>query len=70
MAKFKIGDELKLNNFYKEEYRKIFGKDPKDKGGIVKEIYEDTKYDTIYFFTELDEHGNKDGIAEQFLELV
>ena len=29
MAKFKIGDELKLNNFYKEEYRRIFGKEPK-----------------------------------------
>lgn len=69
MAKFKIGDVLTTNEYYKTEYRRIFGKEPKEKGGKVLEIYEDTKHDPIYFFTEVDETGNRDGMAEKFLQL-
>ena len=70
MSKFKIGQKLKTNEQYKKEYKQIFCKEPKEKGGIVIDIYEDGKNDPIYYFTKPDIKGNRDGLAERFVELV
>ena len=70
MAKYKLGSNLTTNSTYDEEYQKIFHKQSCKKGGIVLDIYEDGKNEPIYFFTEPDKYGNREGIAENFLKLV
>ena len=70
MPKFNKGQVLTTNKLYKTEYRKIFKKEPKQKGGVVLDIYDDKKHEPIYFFTELDEEGNREGLAEKFVQLA
>lgn len=70
MTKYKLGSKLITNSLYEEEYQKIFNRKPNKKGGTVLDIYEDGKNEPIYFFTQPDKYGNREGIAENFLKLV
>lgn len=70
MAKFKINQTVKTTQTFKNDFKRIFKKQPDIDGGVIIDIYEDGKSQPIYFFTLPDKNGNRKGLAEQFLEAV
>ena len=72
MAKFKVGQKVKLTQEFMDDYKRLFKKtiNKKLQEFNILRIYEDGVHDPIYFATQPDKRGNCKGFAEQFLELV
>lgn len=70
MSKFQIGQVVKTNEHYQTEYKRIFKREPKKKGGVILDIYDDGINSPVYFFTEPDKYGNREGLSENFVELA
>ena len=70
MSKFQIGQVVKTNEHYQTEYKRIFKKEPTKTAGTILDIYEDGTHSPVYFFTEPDRYGNREGLAENFVKLV
>ena len=72
MPKFEIGQTVKATQTFIRQYKNVCRK-PLDKElheFVVLDIYDDGTHRPVYFATEADKHGNRKGLAEQFLEAV
>lgn len=72
MSKFIVGQNVKLNAYYLEEGKRIFGEkwEPQVITKPIQDIYEDGIHEPIYWFDQKDRDGGKMGFAESFLEAV
>lgn len=73
MSKFKIGDVLTVNQKYLNDAKRLkFKNNVKDFNwsAPVLDIYDDGEHPPIYYFSKADKYGNRDGLAEWFVQLA